>query len=139
MEEKTELNELDELDPELESPDELEMSDENDPLGLDEEMLDAASESAREETPVAKPTPSKALGEKAFAMTSDIPIQVVAVLGKKTMTLDELLRVEMGQILQLGRPVTTSVDLVANGKLVAKGELVEVDGAMGVKVVKLIK
>ncbi len=79
------------------------------------------------------------LGEKALGMTADIPIQLVAVLGKKSFTLQDLLQLELGQILDLGQPVSTMVDLVANGKLVAKGELVDIDGQLGVKIIRMVK
>ncbi|MBI4237060.1 MAG: FliM/FliN family flagellar motor switch protein [Deltaproteobacteria bacterium] len=79
------------------------------------------------------------LGAKAVSVTADIPVQLVAVLGKKTMTLQDLLQLQASQVIELGVPVTTSVDLVANGKLVAKGELVEIDGTMGVRIVQLVK
>lgn len=91
---------------------------------------------AARQSPAAVADPT--IGERAAAMTADIPVQVVAVLGKKTLTMAELLQLEMGQLLTFGQPVSTMVDLVANGKLVAKGELVEIDGALGVKILKII-
>lgn len=126
--------------------------DESDDLGLagDEEEDVAPPPKAPRKPPV-KPAPKASaarqgpaavadptIGERAAAMTADIPVQVVAVLGKKTLTMAELLQLEMGQLLTFGHPVSTMVDLVANGKLVAKGELVEIDGALGVKILKII-
>lgn len=72
-------------------------------------------------------------------LAADLPVQVVAVLGKKTMVLRDILGFHVGQVLDLGRPPTEVVDLVANGKLIAKGELVEVDGKLGVRILKLLK
>ncbi|MBI2343191.1 MAG: FliM/FliN family flagellar motor switch protein [Deltaproteobacteria bacterium] len=82
---------------------------------------------------------SKRLGEAVMGMAADVPVQVVAVLGKKTVTMHELFQLEVGQLIEMGVPLSVSVDLVANGKLIAKGELVEIDGQLGVKVVKLIR
>lgn len=88
----------------------------------------------------AAPAPAAAaLGEKALGMTADIPIQVVAVLGKKSMTMHDLLQLELGQLIDLGQPVSTTVDLVANGKLVAKGELIDIDGQLGVKIIRMVR
>lgn len=89
--------------------------------------------------PTEPPTAHAALGEKALGMTADIPIQVVAVLGKKSMTLQDLLQLELGQLIDLGQPVSTSVDLVANGKLVAKGDLIDIDGQLGVKIIRMVR
>jgi len=62
-----------------------------------------------------------------------------AVLGKKRMTFDQLLRLKLGEVINLERPPNEIVDLVANGKVVARGELVEIDGQLGVKIIKILK
>jgi flagellar motor switch/type III secretory pathway protein FliN len=72
-------------------------------------------------------------------MTADVPVQVVAVVGKKTVTVKDLVSVKAGQVLDFARPVNDLVDLVAGGKLVAKGELVDIDGKIGVKIVKMMR
>lgn len=88
--------------------------------------------------PASEPKPDAAAKE-AFNMTADVPVQVVAVLGKKTVSVKELVGLKMGQVIDLARPVNETVDLVAGGKLVAKGELVDIDGKMGVRVTKLVR
>lgn len=55
------------------------------------------------------------------------------------LTADEVIRLRAGQIIELGRSPVDPVDLVVAGKLLAKGELVEIDGALGVKILKLVK
>lgn len=74
---------------------------------------------------------------KVVNLTSDIPIQIVAVLGKKSTTVKEVVGLRMGQVVELGRLPNEAIDLVANGKLIAKGELVEVDGRLGVRILKI--
>lgn len=74
-----------------------------------------------------------------FGMAADVPVQVVAVLGKRTLTMREALELTQGEVIDLGRPPHTVVDLVANGKLIAKGELVEIDGKLGVRIVKMVR
>ena len=41
--------------------------------------------------------------------------------------------------MELGRSPAEPVDLVVNGRLLAKGELVEIEGALGVKILSLVK
>ena len=77
--------------------------------------------------------------EEAVKMTADVPVQVVAVLGKKTISMKELINLKLGGVIDLARPVGEMVDLVASGKLIAKGELVDVDGKLGVRVVKMVR
>jgi len=72
-------------------------------------------------------------------MTADVPLQLVAVLGKKTLSMKELLGLKMGQVLDLARPVNEQVDLVAGGKLFARGELVDIDGKLGVRIIKMVR
>ncbi len=72
-------------------------------------------------------------------LAKDVPIQLAAVLAKKTMTLGQVLGIRVGEVVELGQKPTDTIDLVANGKLVAKAELVMIDGQMGVRIVKLIR
>jgi len=75
--------------------------------------------------------------KKIVNLSSDIPVQIAAVLGKKTITVKDLVSMKMGQVVELGRLPNEAIDLVANGKLVAKGELVEIDGRLGVRILKI--
>lgn len=79
------------------------------------------------------------VGQEAAKMTADVPVQVVAVLGKKTVSVKELVGLKLGQIIDLARPVSETVDLIAGGKLFAKGELVDIDGKLGVRIIKIVR
>ena len=72
-------------------------------------------------------------------LAPDVPIKLVAVLGKKRMTLNELLKMKKGEVVDLNRPPSEIVDLMANGQMVGQGELVEIDGKLGVRILKLLK
>ena len=76
---------------------------------------------------------------EAEPLLGDIPIAVVVELGRVQLTADEVIRLRAGQLIELGRSPTDPVDLVVNGKLLAKGELVEIEGALGVKLLNLVK
>ncbi|MBI3179202.1 MAG: FliM/FliN family flagellar motor switch protein, partial [Deltaproteobacteria bacterium] len=67
-------------------------------------------------------------------LLGDIPMVVVVELGRVQLTADEVIRLRPGQLIEVGRkPNDLLVDLVVNGKLVAKGKLVEIEGALGVE------
>jgi len=89
------------------------------------------------------PPPSPVSGGKAdrrnVGLTADVPVQLVAVLGKKSLSIKEILSLKKGQVLELNRFPNEAVDLVANGKLMAKGELVEIDGKLGVRIIKIFE
>jgi len=70
---------------------------------------------------------------------ADVPVQIVAVMGKKSITMRELVLLKLGDVIELARPANEVVDLVVGGKLFAKGELVDVDGKLGVRIVRIIR
>jgi flagellar motor switch protein FliM len=72
-------------------------------------------------------------------LLGDIPIAVIVELGRVQLTADEVIRLRAGQIIELGRSPADPVDLVVAGKLLAKGELVEIEGSLGVKLLSLVK
>jgi type III secretion system YscQ/HrcQ family protein len=76
---------------------------------------------------------------EAEPLLGDIPMSVVVELGRVRLTADEVIRLRQGQLIELGRSPSDPVDLVVAGRLLAKGELVEIDGALGVKILGLVK
>src|SRR5205814_1974566 len=52
---------------------------------------------------------------------------------------EEVIRLRAGVIIELRRSPADPVDLVVAGKLLAKGELVEIEGQLGVKILNLVK
>lgn len=77
-------------------------------------------------------------GDRMSGLAADVPVQVVAVLGKRSFNMQELMSFHVGQVIDLYRPANETVDLVVGGKLIAKGELVSIDGKLGVKILKLV-
>lgn len=78
--------------------------------------------------------------EDDFAdLTPDVPVNFVAVIGKVTTSVGELVKLRQGSVVELGRAPGETVDVVANGRLIARGELVEIDGKLGVRIIKMVK
>ena len=80
--------------------------------------------------------PSVSTGLKNLAQ--DMPVQVLAVLGKRTLSIKDIVSMKEGEVLELKKDVSESIDLVANGKLVAKGDLVLVDGKVGIQIKQIV-
>ncbi|HYN86259.1 MAG TPA: FliM/FliN family flagellar motor C-terminal domain-containing protein, partial [Pyrinomonadaceae bacterium] len=59
-------------------------------------------------------------------------------LPARRISLEELSRLRAGQVLELGCRPTDPVELVADGRRVAAGELVDIDGRLGVRVTRLL-
>lgn len=75
----------------------------------------------------------------ALRMTEDLPVHLAAVLAKKTIVLKDIVDLRVGEIVDFKKAPQEPLDLVANGKLIAKAEMVLVDGRLGAKIVKLVK
>jgi flagellar motor switch protein FliN len=117
-----------------EAPDELpgdELPEGEVPKEVAEETPETPEEPAAKELEVP--------GSAALDLAPDVPVQVVAVMGKRGVTIKELMDMRMGQVIDLKRPPNETVDVVVNGKLFARGELVEIDGKLGVKILKLVR
>lgn len=69
----------------------------------------------------------------------DIPVRLTAVLGKTRLSIAELMKLDAGSIIELDRRVGEAIDLFVNDKLIARGELVMVDGALGVTMTEVVK
>ena len=68
----------------------------------------------------------------------DIPVELVVELGRKKMLLRNIASLKSDDIINLEQPVDASLNIVVGGKLLAKGELVMVNGSVGIRVIELI-
>ncbi len=66
-----------------------------------------------------------------------IEVDVQARVGRLAMTLGQVRLLGAGQVLEFSTPVESPVTLLANGRPVATGELVDVGGRVGVRIVAM--
>lgn len=69
----------------------------------------------------------------------DVVVEVSAVLGTSTMKVSQLLKMGRGAVVQLDRGVEEAVDIFANNRLVARGEVVVVDDHLAVTLTEIVK
>jgi len=69
----------------------------------------------------------------------DVPVRVQAVLGRARMPVGDLLRLRIGTIIELDRRVGEPVDIFVNNRLIARGEVVLIDGALGVTLTEIVR
>lgn len=69
---------------------------------------------------------------------NDVEMGVTAELGRTRMTVRELLGLQPGSIVELDRAAGSPVDLLVNGTLVARGEVVVIDEEFGVRITEII-
>jgi len=68
----------------------------------------------------------------------DVPVTVGVELGRVDVPIGELLRMREGSVVELDREVAEPVDVRVNGRLLARGEVVVVDGRFGVRLTELV-
>ena len=73
----------------------------------------------------------------ADQLLRELPVEVVCELGRVTMSGKELLELRPGAVIPAGRPLAGPVDLTVGGRVVARGELVDVEGEIGVRITQL--
>lgn len=69
----------------------------------------------------------------------DLPLKLTAEIGSAQILIKDMLALGTGSVIELDRPAGEPIDVLVNGKLVAKGEIVVLpDGDFGVRVVEII-
>ena len=64
----------------------------------------------------------------------DVPVRLTAELGSCKMTMQELLDINLGSVVQLDKPAHANVDVYVNQKLVARGEVVVAEDNFGIRI-----
>jgi len=64
----------------------------------------------------------------------DVPVRVSVELGRARMTLGKLVQLTAGSLIELDREAHEPADILVNGKVVARGEIVTIDDAYGVRI-----
>jgi flagellar motor switch protein FliN len=71
-------------------------------------------------------------------MLHDVEMEVSAELGRTRMSVRELLSLSPGAIVELDRAAGSPADLLVNGRLIARGEVVVVDENFGIRITQIV-
>ena len=69
----------------------------------------------------------------------DVPLEVTVELGRTTKSIKDILEFAPGTIVELNKIAGESVDVLVNGKYVAKGEVVVIEESFGVRITEVMK
>lgn len=138
-EEQDELEE-EELEEDFEESSEgLEEAEEEIAEEIDEEHPPDASQkaapAAEKQSVTAGPAPVSSV-KKPFS-PEDIPLSITVEVGRVQMSLQKVMELQPGNLLELNVRPENGVDLVVNGKRIAKGELLLVGEALGVRILDI--
>lgn len=84
------------------------------------------------------PAPSSAVAGTNIDLILDVQLQVSVVLGKSKKTIKDILTIGSGSVVELDRMVEDQVDVLVNGTLIAKGEIVVVNENFGVRLTSVL-
>lgn len=68
----------------------------------------------------------------------DIPLEVTVQLGRTSMLVNDLLKLGQGSVIELDKMAGETLEILANQKLVARGEVVVVNEKFGIRVTEII-
>ncbi len=74
-----------------------------------------------------------------IGLIMDVPLEVTVELGRTTKSISEILDFAPGTIIELDRIAGEPIDVLVNGKFVAKGEVVVIEESFGIRVTEIIK
>jgi type III secretion protein Q len=69
----------------------------------------------------------------------DIPVRLLFELGRVELSLAEIRKLAPGALIAMPRPVDDSVDIVANGRRIGRGSLVQIGSNLGVRITRLLQ
>ena len=69
----------------------------------------------------------------------DVPLEVTVELGRTSKSISEILDFAPGTIIELNRIAGEPIDILVNGKYVAKGEVVVIEESFGVRITEIVK
>jgi flagellar motor switch protein FliN len=99
-------------------------------------LSSALAASLRKQSPMASPA-VRVQGERDFDPFMNVQLAVTLRFGARKMVLREILELNAGAVVELDRKVQAPVDLLLDGRVIGRGEVVVVDGNYGLRVTEL--
>ena len=85
------------------------------------------------------PIPAGMVQPENIDLLMDVPLEVTVELGRTSKSIKEILDFAPGTIIELNRLAGEPIDVLVNGKFVAKGEVVVMEEAFGIRVTEITK
>lgn len=101
----------------------------------------AAGAAAFEPSPMAPtghPTGNSVTMGAPITLLSDVDMQVTVELGRTKLPMRELLSLQPGMVVELDRQAGAPIDVLINGRLLARGEVVVLDEQFGLRVTEIV-
>jgi flagellar motor switch protein FliN/FliY len=99
-------------------------------------LLAAGEHQATFALQVTLPEPREARG--SIDLLRNVAMEVTVEIGRTRMTVQELLSLYPGEVIELDRAASAPADLLVNGTLIARGEIVVVDEDFGLRISEIV-
>ncbi|MCS7174161.1 flagellar motor switch protein FliN [Pseudothermotoga sp.] len=76
--------------------------------------------------------------QQKLELLFDVPLKVVVELGRARMTLKQVMDLTVGSLIELDKLTGEPVDVLVNGRLIARGEVVVIDENFGVRITEIV-
>jgi len=86
----------------------------------------------------AKTEKSTSDSHRRLDMLLDVPLEVNVELGRTRMTIQDLLTLGPGSVIELDKVAGEALDILVNGRLVARGEAVVVNDKFGIRITDIV-
>ena len=83
--------------------------------------------------------PQQMASQENIGLIMDVPLEVTVELGRTKKSIAEILDFTPGTIIELDKIAGEPIDVLVNGKFVAKGEVVVIEESFGIRVTEIIK
>jgi flagellar motor switch protein FliN/FliY len=78
-------------------------------------------------------------GRSELGLLASVDTELSVVVGRSRLPIRDLLALDPGSVIELDRRPGDPVEVLVNGTLVARGEVVIVEGEFGVRIVELVR
>jgi flagellar motor switch protein FliN/FliY len=77
--------------------------------------------------------------DQNFDLLAGVTLRISVEVGSASLKLSELLNVGRGSVIELDRDANALLDILANGTLIARGEVVSIEGRYGIRVSEIVE
>lgn len=101
------------------------------------------SEMVKEAAPLQEFQPEPGIADAAIAEINldalmDVQVTLSVEIGRCKMPIKQLISLNQGAVVELDRSVNEPLDLLVNGTLIARGEVVVVEGQFGLRLIDVV-
>ena len=108
------------------------------PSSLAKEMASLLSPSPSKEEEPKEAVFQEIKAEGNLALLMDVPMRITVEIGRTSMLIRDILGVGVGSVVEIERLADEPADLLVNGKLIGRGQIVLIDDNFGFKITELI-